>query len=720
MNLFKRVIANSVFFLNILVLFLLIFHERLEFPLWIQSLGRMHPLLLHIPIGIIVLLVLILFFQKYFDRGALDNLVVFILYLSSIAAAVTAFMGLVLAGEGGYNEDLVTAHMITGVALSFLSWLLLVLAVHFPGKKNVFNVILLVTFTCLILTGHLGASITHGENFVLQPFMQDDETAVVVTDSTTLYDAAIYPVLKRKCTSCHNEKKAKGELIMTSLDKFMIGGEDGSPWIAYKPESSLMMKRILLPEDNDDHMPPSGKPQLTREEIELLHQWIQSGADTKTAWTLIGPLDTLRKIADPFIHQAMTLPASEQQYTFESASEETVSKLNTPFLNVSHLSTNEPALKADFFLRQAFDKKKLNDLLSVKEQLIELNLSNMPVTDEDCKVISQLKNLERLNLNNTDISGNDLSFLKELEKLQSFSVAGTKVNAATLKVVASLPSLKEVFIWNSEVKPDELAGLRKVYPSIIWNTGFAADEKEVLRLTPPIIENETTVLEPGEGIRLKNNLPGTVIRYTLDGTEPDSTTSPIYKDPIQISGFARLKARATKDKWLSSRVIQQYMFVKGFLPTNASLINQPEKDYKGEGITTLINNKKGTADNFRDIAWLGYRYKPFEATFYFQDAPKIKSVTLSYAHNIPSFLMPPASVEVWGGDDLNSLKLIRRLVPDQPKQMEATRTEVIAIPLELVSFKYYKVIAHPVAKLPQWHSAKGEKAWIFLDEIFFN
>jgi hypothetical protein len=198
--------------------------------------------------------------------------------------------------------------------------------------------------------------------------MQEDEMAIVVTDSTSLYDAAIYPVLQRKCTGCHNEKKAKGELIMTSLDKFIKGGEDGAPWTAYKPESSLMMKRVLLPEDNDDHMPPAGKPQLTRDEVELLHQWIQSGADTKTAWTLFGPLDTLRKIADPFIHQAMTLPASEQKYTFEPASEETIASLNTPFLTVSHLSRNEPALTADFFLRQAFDKTKLKELLDVKEK----------------------------------------------------------------------------------------------------------------------------------------------------------------------------------------------------------------------------------------------------------------------------------------------------------------------------------------------------------------
>ena len=720
MDLFRRIVANTVFFLNILVLFLLVFHERLEFPSWVQSLGRMHPLLLHLPIGIVVLLVLILLFQKYFDRAALDNLVVFILYLSAIASAFTAFMGLVLSGEGGYNEDLVTAHMITGVLLSFLSWGLLLIAVHFPERRKIFNGVLGLSFLCLLVTGHLGASITHGENFVFQPLTGDDEAMVVITDSTTLYEAAVYPVFKRKCTTCHNEKKAKGELIMTSLDKFLKGGENGSPWEAFKPEASLLMKRIHLPEEHDDHMPPEGKPQLTSDEITLLHRWIKSGADTKTAWTQFNPQDSLRMLATVFIQRAMEPDEPTQQYTFSFASEETVDNLNTPFLTVSHVSKTEPALKADFFLRQAFDKNKLQDLMNIKDQLIELNLSNMPVTDDDCKIISELKNLEKLNLNYTDISGGDFSFLKKSEKLKSLSIAGTKTTIAAIRSVAGLPSLKEIFTWNTPIGADEASVLRKDFPDIAWNTGFVPDEKEILKLTPPILENENTVLEPEEGIRLKHNLPGTIVRYTLDGSDPDSTSSTIYKEPIHIPGFVKLKARACKEKWISSIVTSQYFFKKGFLPTTATLINQPDKDYKGEGITTLINSKKGTADNYRDIAWIGYRNQSMSASFYFETPPVVKSITLSYAHNIGSFLMPPASVDVWAGNDLKELKLIHRLVPNQPRQYDGTRTEVISIPLELISFKYYKVVANPVPKLPPWHQGKGQKGWLFLDEIFFN
>lgn len=718
MKLFQRIVANSVFFLNVLILFLFVFRERLEFPEWLQAIGRMHPLMLHLPIGMLVLVLALIIFKKHFEQNALHALIVFALYLTSIASAFTAFMGLVLSGEGGYDANLLNNHMVTGIALSFLSWGLLLLAVHFPEKKKVFTAGVVVTFICLLITAHLGASITHGEDFVLQPLR--DKGLKEITDSTTMYAAAISPIFERKCASCHNEKKAKGDLIVTSLNNLLEGGENGRPFIAGDPEKSLLMERILLPEEHDDHMPPAGKPQLTSAEINLLHRWIQSGADTKTAWTRFPIRDSVRLIAEPMI-RATQKPSATQQYTFDFASSSTIEKLNTPFLTVSQFSANEPALKADFFLRQAFDRNRLSELSSIKDQLVVLNLANMPVTDDDLKTLTQFKNLERLILNNSDITGKGLSTLGELKKLTSLSITGTKTDLVSAKNLGNMPSLKEVFLWNTSVQPSEVKELEKMFPEIRWSSGYAPAEGEVLRLTPPILVNENPVLDNDETIRLKHNLPGTLIRYTLDGTDPDTTTSPVYKEPIAIDGFVMLKTRACKDQWYSSTVAQQYIFKKGILPNTAELNEEPDKDYKGEGITTLINNKKGTADNYRDIAWLGYRDRPFSGLFGFENAP-VKNITLSYARNIPGWMMPPQSVEVWGGDTKSSLKKIITTTPTQPTGYESVRIEVISLSLPDAErhYRFYKVIVNPVPKLPLWHQGKGQKGWIFLDEIFFN
>lgn len=54
------------------------------------------------------------------------------------------------------------------------------------------------------------------------------------------------------------------------MDLFFLAGD---------APSSELIKRALLPESDDDHMPPKGKPQLTENEINLLHWWIQNGAN---------------------------------------------------------------------------------------------------------------------------------------------------------------------------------------------------------------------------------------------------------------------------------------------------------------------------------------------------------------------------------------------------------------------------------------------------------
>ncbi len=62
---------------------------------------------------------------------------------------------------------------------------------------------------------------------------------------------------------------------MTLLIK---GGDSDDNVVPGDPDKSLLISRISLPKDDDDHMPPSGKEEVTKEEIALLSWWIKSGA----------------------------------------------------------------------------------------------------------------------------------------------------------------------------------------------------------------------------------------------------------------------------------------------------------------------------------------------------------------------------------------------------------------------------------------------------------
>lgn len=80
-------------------------------------------------------------------------------------------------------------------------------------------------------------------------------------------------VLKAECFSCHNEKKKKGGLVLTSRDALLKGSASGPVADAGEPGGSLLLS--VLKADADPHMPPEG--QLSEEKINVLKSWIQQG-----------------------------------------------------------------------------------------------------------------------------------------------------------------------------------------------------------------------------------------------------------------------------------------------------------------------------------------------------------------------------------------------------------------------------------------------------------
>jgi len=723
MKLFQRITSNLVFFIQVLLLFLLFFQDKVNLPAWLQTVGRMHPLMLHLPIGLLVMSFLLWLIKNKIEESSFKTIFRFSLQLTSLAASLTALMGFFLSREGGYDPSTLVVHKTAGVLLSFMCYGLLLLFQYSSERKTLFTGSIITAIVTLLVAGDFGATLTHGVGYVWQPVRgKENGEEETITDSSTMFAAAVRPILKSKCFTCHNEKKAKGKLVMTSIEKLLEGGKDGPIWVAGDPLNSHIIKKINLPLEDKKHMPPEGKPQLSPGEMELLYKWIEAGADMKKILKDYPETDSLKIFTSKFIKAPQHEEEPEEKFTFAAASPAEIKKLNDPFRSVFPLSINSPALQAEFFVRQNFDRKKLEELLSVKEQLVILNLSHMPVTDADIKTVSKFINLEKLILNNTDITNKAMEELKNLKKLQYLSVNGTKVDKGAANYFPLFPSMKEIFVWNSGITQSDAAALQSKNKSIIFNAGYVADKNEVLKLNPPILKNENFVLSGEEKIVLNHYLPGAGIRYTTDGTMPDSIKAPVYTSPIVINGFTVLKTKAVKTGWYSSDVREYYFFKKGFTPQRAELINPTNEKYMGEGATTLIDGKKGDADNFKDAAWLGFREKPFAAKFYFNQAPTVNSITISYGKNIGAYILPPVLVEIWGGEDDKKMKLVKKFIPDPvtQDQMNTVRVEGIKIDIPPSQYKCYKVETKNILKLPLWHPGKGEKGWVFIDEIFFN
>ena len=713
MALFQRISSYLLFSLHLLVGFFLLFEAQLQLPSWMIPVGRMHPLLLHLPIGFLILAGLLWVLRKAFPFEGFTNLLSFILALTALGAVLTALVGFFLSREEGYEGEILDWHKYTGVALSFLCYILWAVFERSQEQKWM-GPLLAGSWVGLLVAGHLGASLTHGEDFLF-PFRESAKT-MAYTDETTVYEAAIVPILKAKCYQCHNEQKTKGELLMTTLVGLQKGGKNGPIWVAGDALNSHLIQRANLPLEDKKHMPPKGKPQLTLDEIALLTTWINDGANTQQTVGQLASDHTIRR----YLAATMSVATGEITYDFDPAKPKVLETLNTPFRVVYPIAAGSPALQADFFVRQAFQKEQLSDLTEIKEQLIGLNMTNMPITDAELGVISQLSRLEKLTLTNTDLSGEKIGELNKLTSLRSLSLSGTKVTPTQLSALAGHPSLRQLFVWNTVLSQNDVAALQKKLPKVKIELGYVPDEKETIRLNPPVLENESFVLTDTKPVTLKHPLKGAEIRYSLDGTEPDSVSSTVYKGPLQLTRYTTLKARAVKEGWYASEIVS-YTFFKGtYRPTTASLLQNTNPKYPGEGGRTLIDFKKGEPNEFNNKAWLGYRENPFEALFEFTKATPVRSVMLSTGRNIGGYIFPPTSVELWAGPSASQLKLIQRLSPTQPTGSERSRIEPIELTIKEGDYTHYKVVARPLKKLPPWHPGKGEPAWVFIDEVFFN
>src|SRR5947207_13924538 len=88
----------------------------------------------------------------------------------------------------------------------------------------------------------------------------------------------IQPILQQQCVKCHGPEKQKAKLRLDSKEAAMKGGKDGVVIVASDAAKSELYRRITLPKGDDDIMPNEGDP-LSKEQTDLIRDWINQGAE---------------------------------------------------------------------------------------------------------------------------------------------------------------------------------------------------------------------------------------------------------------------------------------------------------------------------------------------------------------------------------------------------------------------------------------------------------
>lgn len=712
--------GNVILALQAFLLFLIIVAEKVELPVLLAWGGRLHPLLLHLPIGFFSFAVLLWIIRhRVKDQYALH----LSLALSALSIPLTAITGFFISREGGYDPAVLLRHQWGAVVLGVLAWVLSTGVRAFPERANWWNPLFALAFFGMILTGHWGGQLTHGADFLDWPENKQNIPVAVARaeiSSGTFYAAKIQPIFEQKCISCHRKGKSKGELVLEDVSSALKGGKSGPAWVAGDISGSILLQRIHLPVTDKKHMPPRGKNPLTPEEGVLLDAWVSAGADPSIALQDIGSEHPLFS----FIGKEANQSSEAKSYTFKPASMATIEGLNDAFCSLKPIAAGSPALEAAFFIQKSFDPKKIGALEKVKDQLVRLNLSKMPISDKDLQALLPFSRLEDLTLNYTGVSDDGLVALKKLPALESLGLAGTQVSVKAAKALAGFPALKEVFLWNTRVTPSEVKQLQKRYPRIRWNHGFIPSTVDVLALSPPLFENAKPVLAALDSIYLKTAIPGAVIRYTLDGTIPDSASGKIYRAPIPFKDIVTVKARAFKQGWLASDVAEMTIYKQGKKPERVELATAPNPEYTAKA-DILVNAELGNITQFRNGQWLGYKDRHMEATFHFssKNIPELRSVAVSYGVNVGSYIVPPVAMEVWGGASIRDMKLLANTSFDaltfQDLSDQESRGKVLRFK-EVARYPAYKLVVRNLTRLPDFHPGKGTPGWFFVDEVFFN
>ena len=415
---------------------------------------------------------------------------------------------------------------------------------------------------------------------------------------------------------------------------------------------------------------------------------------------------------------------SEKIYPFAAASTSSIEKLNNPFRRVLKVSATSPALAVKFSIREKFDIKLLKECNQIAEQITELNLSGMPVDDQVFSILAGFLNLEKLNLNSTSIAGRGINKLMALKKLEQLSVVNTAVDLQEMLPLVKMASLKHVFIWNTNVGEKDLVLLKSKSPKIRWEMGYQANKNEILQLSPPYLEdNEKLIFEKGLNIALKNPFPNAKIRYTTDGLMPDSLNGNIYRGEIYTTTMLRIKAVTALEGWVTSAVSDFTVYPKGIACDSATLLSKPNRG-KSFGAKILIDGRKGfsqTADQLYN-SWLGFKKEDFKAGFHFGSNPILHEIVISTADMTNcsgASVFPPTKITIKGGENAKKMKTIGVLSPEMPLMRRPNASIPYVIPIKPGKYPYIEIEMLTLKSLPEWHQEKGQKGFVFLDEVFF-
>ncbi len=449
-----------------------------------QFAGRFHPLIVHLPIGFLILAFLLECFSSIQMYRKFRSAVAPSLILGAISAWLACLTGYWLKQEGDFADEVVNPHQYVGIATAIFATLLVVFRRYTKtrfsnvGLRKKIRIVSFIPLMILLsITGHFGGSLTHGDDYLSFVNMEEAlevDPAVKIRqvsnlDSAVLFEDLIQPLFDAKCVSCHSSKKQKGDLRLDGKDFIRKGGKNGELFLPGIPDSSLLFKRITLPLEDKHHMPPEERTQLTSAEINLIQSWINDGCNFSRHIYEFADAGKVKMYLAAFMTpKSVSILPTEN---IDPADEKILSSLRNAGVIILPAEENSNYISANFTNVRTISNELLTLLSKLDRQLLTVDLNFTNINDQQMSSIGELKALRVLYLNNTAITDVGIQQLKPLANLQMLSMTNTTVTDQIFSTINEMKLLRKIYLFNTAVTREGVTDFMDKHKKIEIDTG---------------------------------------------------------------------------------------------------------------------------------------------------------------------------------------------------------------------------------------------------------
>ncbi len=618
--------------------------------------------------------------------------------------------------NGEFDEALLNLHFWSGLGLTIGISFLYLLSRQPKSSFSAKFYFPFFTFNMLLLTvtGHLGGSLTHGSNYLWEEVAQETVRIEEKVEDIQVFRQIILPIFKKKCIACHNAKKRKGELLMTSNEGILKGGKTGVLLTSNDASNSLIIQRIELPKIEKEHMPPRGKVQVSNDELQLLKWWIDAGGGFETKAGEMNPSEGILEILEQY-QSVKTKPPTAHLPPIQANQ---LTDIQAKSIRLNPQDGESVLFEATLAHDTTISRKKLVALAKIAPHIVKLNLSFSNLDDDLAKQIAAFPHLQKLELQHTVITSVALQYLKNLDYLESLNLYGTAITEDAFPHLEELPALKNLYLWQTNTSTEAVHNLQSQNPQLAVHHRIDSNLFSKAQLKAPIFVTDQDLFKDSLVIEIKRNLKGVQIFYTLDGSAPD-TTSLNYEQPFAIDQSTAIKAVAHKEGWLQSEVLEKVYSQTKYQIAEVQLSKAPKDPYKAKGGKSLVDFVKGSLQ-FKDGNWLGYEGENMIARLDFGEKKPLSGVSVGALEDVGSYIFYPKGIEVLVSQDGQSFESVASLSIPTAKETHPPELKQFLVAFEEKEARYLQVKIKSNLKNPDWHPAPGAKCWFFVDEVVVN